>query len=1113
MEENKTSPIAARSSVLRQIAKGLCLCFLAALFLCAGLLIFIRVGMSGDLLTKVAVPHIQSTLDKKISAKSVNLSWLSLGTARISIRGLEIRDRTGNQLLLRVPEALFEIDAISALKGTPTVNRAVISAPELFIPLSRAFLDKTLFPARQSPWPLLVRPVVRRFEVAHGRIYSATFDLKNSEAAALLSKIEIICTNASPYGVEGFSLQGVTAGTESEGSVKIDGHLTSNSLLGDAWQGNVRVRIGNLSVSPFRWLASYLNIDLPLLEGTLDMDAGIEGGATNFHARGNLSFSKVMVAAGHELLRNVLMDKGSLRFTASRQDKNFRLALTEVGLPGLTFGAEIRIKNLGSPDPHVEISVGNADLDLQKLFPLLPFKLMKKEDRERLTEAGLNGHIVVTAASWAGKTSDLIQGRIGWMKLFVDAHLDKVSGFVPGLGLRVKNATGRVRVSASEMAFKGISLTVGGSSIVINGWISDLQSSPQADLFLSMAAQGQDLRPILENESIVRYLEPWIGSVTDVQGGISVTMDMKGLLKRPKMKGRVALEDFQCRFSQFPLPVRKMNGSLRFRSSEVAFAGLKGSIGDTIADMSGRFSPDNVDITAELRVAPSDLKKLNMLPEEIHISGATPVSLTLKGRRPVTNFSARVDLRGNTVRMASIVKKNAGTPLELDASGFIDPEGTTVEQGYLILEGTRISARGKIDKEGKIAILANLPPKGVPTSALIPLADPVLELQSGGRIEGDAVIKIGGDKSRDLHVESNLLINYVSLHIPGFHKRTDGVTGSLRFRGRSLYGVLERAKVGSSEITGTISISDFDNPKVDISLEAPFVDTTDFTAPPGYVTNVTWGEWIRANPVVRFLARSRGGAHVKIAKGKTSARTFANFQATFEGAQGLIKVPHWQMGFADGILRGTALFDIRGNTRLPLSLELQGDNIKMERILTSDPDRMRIEGELVAEGRLEWKTNSKRENHGIYKTGKIEVRIQNGVIQRFETLSRIFSAINFGSLMRGRLPDIIAQGLPFQRLTWTMEVFDSKWKVTDLKLSSDAARIEGFGMYFGDQDKVDLKLDVSPLVGLDTLVSGLLGNLFTTNLKTLTFPLRVSGPTNSPDVRMESFENLRSAEH
>jgi hypothetical protein len=256
--------------------------------------------------------------------------------------------------------------------------------------------------------------------------------------------------------------------------------------------------------------------------------------------------------------------------------------------------------------------------------------------------------------------------------------------------------------------------------------------------------------------------------------------------------------------------------------------------------------------------------------------------------------------------------------------------------------------------------------------------------------------------------------------------------------------------------------------------------------------------------MITFLARSRGTGSVKIAKGKTAVRTFSNFQAQFEGANGLVRATKWQMGFAEGVVRGSALFDIRSSTQKPLTVDFQGDQLRLERLWLSEPDRVQVEGDVGAEGHMEWKLgNTNPENNGMYKTGTTEVRSHDGVIHRFDVLSKIFSLINLGSLVRGRLPDVISQGLSFQRLTWRMEVFDNKWKVKELMLRSDAALIEATGMYFSGQDRVDFKVDVSPLVGLDTLVSGLLGNLLTKDGKILTTTFRVRGLSGSPDVRLE----------
>ncbi len=107
-------------------------------------------------------------------------------------------------------------------------------------------------------------------------------------------------------------------------------------------------------------------------------------------------------------------------------------------------------------------------------------------------------------------------------------------------------------------------------------------------------------------------------------------------------------------------------------------------MGDSAAEMSGEIFPEKMDVAGELKGAPQDLRKLNLLPTGWVVSGHIPLSLKLTGNPSAMNFSARLDLRNNGLRIDPYIKKKPGVPLLLEASGTKNQAGVTIEDVYLV---------------------------------------------------------------------------------------------------------------------------------------------------------------------------------------------------------------------------------------------------------------------------------------------------------------------------------------------------------------------------------------------------------------------------------------------
>ena len=1087
--------------------------FLAAVvFALAGVIVYVRIGLPGDQVARLAIGRLEASLGHHIVFSSARFSWLSATRARLLLAGLEFSESPDRPPYLKIPRSVIEMDLFSVIRRNPVVDRAKFYNPALF--LIRGAEDTHPVSAARGALnghriPPSFIPSIRHLEVTEAQVYSLGSSTEATSPVLLFDGLVITAEGITASGVKKAAVRGMPTGGSYEAVFELGGSIDSTPLVNRPWAGKLFARFRHCPILPFATVASQWGYTAPFSHGDceLNFQAVCKEGKSQFE--GVVSLTDAVCPPGRMYERATALGDAYLQFSGAYYKDSLQLDVKRLELPGTTLSGELTAEGVGSKSPVLAATVSTAQLDLERLFPIIPLNLIGQDDRRRLAQAGLKGRIELTEAKWSGRVSNLLEGGILSDRLLLSAKLKGVSGFIPKAGLSIRDARGGIRLSENLLSFRDFGLSLGGSPIEVRGSVKALKSAaPAIDLFVSFNAQAEDLLPILTNRFVQKRLPPWFKAIHEPSGRIALSLDLKGKLDAPAVRGRIELDDFSCGMDGLPLPLKNVKGSVRFRGSAAKLSHLRGSVGETETEVTGDLSGKGLSFAIAARLAPSDFKKLNLMPAGWNIAGTTPVSITLSGKPSDVQFAFRADLKNNALKIGSVFRKKAGNPLKLEAWGHHTGERVAIEEAYVLIGKTRIAAKGEWKQNGKLTCLVNLPPRGIQTQELIPIIDPNFALKPGGRIEGDISITSGPDLLRNLSLVAKLDFNHVSFHPWGFYKPWRGFTGKLRWRGESIDATIERVKIGSSTATGTVSIRDFNIPYVDITLKFPYMDTTDFVAPPEAADDTTWGDWIRSNYAIRFLARSRGKGRLTIKKGRTSARSFSTFEADFSGEAGLVKATNWKMAFGEGNVQGTALFDIRSSTDAPFSVEFQADNVKMSRLLLSDPDKVSIQGNLMADGHLEWRTTRKKEHAGVYKSGNIELRMREGTIRRFEILSKIFSLINFGSILRGRLPDIGAHGLPFHQLALRMGVFDTKWKVEELKLLSDAARIDATGMYFSDQDRIDFVVDVAPLVGLDTLVTGLFGNLLTRDGKILTTRFKVRGLSQTPDVRLEPLASF-----
>jgi hypothetical protein len=102
--------------------------------------------------------------------------------------------------------------------------------------------------------------------------------------------------------------------------------------------------------------------------------------------------------------------------------------------------------------------------------------------------------------------------------------------------------------------------------------------------------------------------------------------------------------------------------------------------------------------------------------------------------------------------------------------------------------------------------------------------------------------------------------------------------------------------------------------------------------------------------------------------------------------------------------------------------------------------------------------------------GSLRFEIEKGMIERWKTLSRIFSILNVSQLFMGRLPDLKTKGLPYHNMMATFQIKDGIASTEDFLVDSDAMKIILRGKVDLGKNFIDAKIGVHPLVTIDKIL-------------------------------------------
>ncbi len=645
--------------------------------------------------------------------------------------------------------------------------------------------------------------------------------------------------------------------------------------------------------------------------------------------------------------------------------------------------------------------------------------------------------------------------------------------------------------------------------------------------------------------------ERWLASEELSQfPDIDADIDLEQLQwRRPEIK---FLQDFSADITLNGQQLAIKNGHLHLNNNLFSFQGKVDAL----------FKEPNVSGFINTEVPASELFAKVQLPADLKVAGQIPIKLQLAGLLPFPEVVLRADLTPLEVSYSDYFEKKQGIPSDLRITGQADELRFNVNQAELTLNHQSIAASGYFQRSApaenyKITLqdielpqlssfsrrLKKLEPEGFIggtlerhqkawqgqlrlnrfgahlTSIIGKLRNTsgTIDLNRSGMVFaklqaglGESMFHVSGKLENWTSPTLLLDVNGTKIRAHDLIFRNEDLTlydldGHLLIDadGIQFSPVDVRLEEGTSaRVTG--AVRNFRDPEVNLDITGAKVDVLD-------VINLFIGPDKTPQQKSQPITKEHKPIIISVHADQGIIKGFR-----FENASGLITETHERfvlapLTFENGNGHGDArvVYD-RTDPAAPLKISghvNQIDASVLHQDLFDKPGLITgaLDGDFYIEG------DPGESGFWPQAKGGMHIKVNNGVLRKFNTLSKVFSILNVAQLFKGQLPNMDREGMPFSLLEASVVLEEGRATTEDLLIHSDAMNISMVGWQGIVQDNMDFTLGIMPLGTVDKVITSipLAGWVLTGENKAfLTAYFKLTGNSEDPNVSAIPIDSL-----
>jgi hypothetical protein len=322
-------------------------------------------------------------------------------------------------------------------------------------------------------------------------------------------------------------------------------------------------------------------------------------------------------------------------------------------------------------------------------------------------------------------------------------------------------------------------------------------------------------------------------------------------------------------------------------------------------------------------------------------------------------------------------------------------------------------------------------------------------IKVSGPVGGKVRIQADSSRPGKLLVNGRLVISTGSVQF-GFLRAPMKIQGAtVRFTGRSLAVNLPSSVLEGSPIDFRMTIADLGNPTMRIEANVARLDFE--------VMSFIRLPWSPANPPAVFPIPVNG--HIEAQDGNLSKLQMSSIKTDFWRVNGDWKV----YNFTANAFNGSAELEISGRAKdnwIHIQAKMSNMDISAMFLLPGDRTESPIVGKTWVAADLRADTNG---NFFQTMEGRASLTIRDGVLNRFQLLSRLLALIDLKSWLTARFPDPTLNGLPFDTIFFDLKGDHGAFSTEKFLLQGPVMDITATGDLNLAQSTMDMTVAAFPL--------------------------------------------------